>query len=109
MPHPIVQGQTNHKANFWWHWEVAPELDRASHRNVKGLIFGGTCRSVGIVSNPGHFQESPVTAKILDTRGKKQPKAYAHSNATAISSDYRLVKIELCMIAMMNMEMGLAQ
>ena len=29
-----------------------------------------------------------------------------HSNATTISSDYRLIKIELCTIAMMNMEMG---
>jgi hypothetical protein len=32
----------------------------------------------------------------------------AYSNATATSSDYRLVKVELCMIAMMNMEIALA-
>jgi hypothetical protein len=69
---------------------------------------------VGIVSIPGHFylslQESLLQLKILGARGKEATKGLLPTlTPQPTSSDYRSVKIEICMIAMMNMGMALAQ
>jgi hypothetical protein len=52
----------------------------------------------------------PVTAKILGARGKEASKGLLPTlTPQPTSSDYRSVKIEICMIAMMNMGMAVAQ
>jgi hypothetical protein len=53
-----------------------PNWTERATETLRASSFGGTCRSVGIVSNPWDTSRVPVTANILDTRGKKQPKAY---------------------------------
>ena len=93
-----------------------PNWTEQTTERLEGLIFGGTCRSVGIVSNPGHFtclcNESPPSRQRFRWLIQEVTKAKAyvpHSNATTHIERLQANKNELCTIAMMNTEMSFAQ
>jgi hypothetical protein len=87
-----------------------PNWTERATETLRASSFGGDLQKRGDRFKPlGHFKSPRYGQHFRYPRKEATKGLCAHSNATAISSDYRLVKIELCMIAMMNMEVGLAQ